>query len=50
MDPAKHLSQDNLDMLVVNAHALGFVYLLDLIHQIPLQFVFTTDIQNVVGI
>ena len=37
-------------MLVVDAHALRLVYLLDLIHHVALQFVFAPDMQNVVRV
>ncbi len=37
LDPAKHLTNDHLDVLVVDVHTLQTIDFLDLIHQIVLQ-------------
>ena len=36
--PAEHLSHDDLDVLVVDRDALQAIHLLDLVHQVALQF------------
>ena len=48
--PAEHLAQDDLNVLVVNTHPLGYVHLLYFIHQVALQFVLTPNMKYVVGI
>ena len=37
-------------MFVVDADTLGLVNLLHFVHQVPLQFVFAADMENIVGV
>ena len=50
LDPAHHLPDDDLQVLVVDVNSLEPVDLLDFIHQVLLQLFFPQDGQDVVGI
>src|SRR6185436_8303254 len=50
LHPAHHLPDDDLDVLVVDVHALQPVDLLDLVHQVPLQLLLAAHAQDVVRI
>ena len=47
-DPAQHLPHDDLDVLVVDRHALAAVDRLDLVHQVLLRLADTEDAQHLV--
>src|SRR5699024_524248 len=48
LDPAQHLPDDDLDVLVVDAHPLQPVHILDFLHQISRQAGNATQAQDVV--
>src|SRR6185369_6899557 len=50
LDPAKHLSNDHLDVLVVDVNALQTIDFLDLVHDIILQFFHTSNAENIVRV
>ena len=49
-DPAQHLPHDDLDVLVVDRHALAAVHLLDLVHQVLLGLADTEDAQHLLRV
>src|SRR5206468_1700515 len=49
-DPPQHLTHDELDVLVVNRHALVPVHLLDLVDQVLLGLADALDLQQLLGI
>src|SRR2546428_8077924 len=49
-DPAHHLADDHLNMLIVDVDALEPIDLLDFVDQVSLQFLFSQDPQDVVRI
>src|SRR5699024_8302890 len=48
--PAQHLTHDDLDVLVVDVHALGAVDLLDLVHEVLLHRAGAEDPQDLLRI
>ena len=50
LHPAHHLADNDLDVFVVDVDSLQPVHLLDLIHQVRLEFLFTEHGQNVVRV
>ena len=49
-DPAHHLPDDGLNVLVIDVHALQTIDLLNRVHQVGLRVFFTEDGQNVVRV
>ena len=49
-DPAQHLPHDDLDVLVVDGHALAAVHRLDLVHQVLLRLADTQDAQDLLRV
>ena len=49
-DPAGHLAHDELDVLVVDRHALLAVHLLDLLDEVALGLADTADLQELLGV
>src|SRR5262249_1288735 len=49
LDLLQHLPHDHLDMLIVNAHTLQSVYLLNLVNQIARQLLNPENPEDVVG-
>src|SRR6478609_2487284 len=49
-DPTQHLAHDDLDVLVVDVHALGAVDLLDLVHQVLLRGARAEDAQDLLRV
>ncbi len=50
LDPAHHLPDDHLDVLVVDVHALEPVDLLDPVEQVLLQLALAQDLQDLVRV
>ena len=49
-DAAGHLADDQLDVLVVDRHALVAVHLLDLLDEVPLRLADALDLEELLGI
>ena len=50
LDPAKHLANDHLDVLIVDVHALQAIDFLDLVHEVVLQRLHSENTQNIVRV
>ena len=50
LDPAEHLPENYLDMLVVDTHTLGLIDHLHLVHHVFLQVILSADVKDVVGV